>query len=260
MVGLGGLEQATRCQIDGGAESAVIEWMHDRDISQFFHVPGESFLSVLDELSDADVTVTTHRHESGASFAAEAFGKLTRRPAVCMATRARRIELGDRGPDCALRPYPSGGVGGSWWRRADSGAADSRTSIRVVFLRYPSPSGVSVVTRSADVRVHAGGSLRPVHGWNSRARGSRLALVDVLEAEVTETANWDPAQQEAREVADLDPALDAISSARRVAFLVGTEVERGAGLLDDWRSWRRCCKGRRLLHLAPIQARLRQWP
>src|SRR5665213_3521391 len=70
----------------GGA--LVVQWLQDRGIELFFEVPGESFLAVLDALHDADkVRIATMRHESGASFAAEAFGKISGRPAVCMATR-----------------------------------------------------------------------------------------------------------------------------------------------------------------------------
>jgi acetolactate synthase-1/2/3 large subunit len=66
----------------------VVRWMEVNGVTAFFHVPGESFLPVLDALRDSVViqTITT-RHEGGAAFAAEAFGKITGFPAVCMATR-----------------------------------------------------------------------------------------------------------------------------------------------------------------------------
>jgi acetolactate synthase-1/2/3 large subunit len=53
-----------------------------------FCVPGESYLPLLDGLYDhPDVRVVTCRHEASASNAAEATGKLTGRPGVCMVTR-----------------------------------------------------------------------------------------------------------------------------------------------------------------------------
>ena len=53
-----------------------------------FTVPGESFLSVLDALRDEpDFRLVAARHEGGAGFMAEAVGKLTGVPALCMATR-----------------------------------------------------------------------------------------------------------------------------------------------------------------------------
>ncbi|MCL8206886.1 MAG: thiamine pyrophosphate-binding protein [Actinomycetia bacterium] len=66
----------------------IAEWMEAFGLGAFFHVPGETFLSVLDALYDRPgIRVVTFRHESGAAFAAEAYGKLGGRPAVAMGTR-----------------------------------------------------------------------------------------------------------------------------------------------------------------------------
>lgn len=52
-------------------------------------VPGESYLEVLDGLYDHQysIRVVTNRHENGAAFMAEAYGKLTGKPGICMVTR-----------------------------------------------------------------------------------------------------------------------------------------------------------------------------
>jgi acetolactate synthase-1/2/3 large subunit len=53
-----------------------------------FCVPGESYLAVLDALVDApEINVTACRQEGGAAIMAEAAGKLTGRPGICMVTR-----------------------------------------------------------------------------------------------------------------------------------------------------------------------------
>jgi acetolactate synthase I/II/III large subunit len=54
-----------------------------------FGVPGESYLAVLDGLHarQAQIRFITCRQEGGAAFMAEAHGKLTGRPGVCMVTR-----------------------------------------------------------------------------------------------------------------------------------------------------------------------------
>jgi acetolactate synthase I/II/III large subunit len=52
-----------------------------------FCLPGESFLPVLDALYDSPIRLVSSRHEQGASNAAEAYGKLTGRPGVCIVTR-----------------------------------------------------------------------------------------------------------------------------------------------------------------------------
>lgn len=54
-----------------------------------FGVPGESYLAVLDAIVDVEdrLRFITCRHEAGAANMAEAYGKLTGRPGICMVTR-----------------------------------------------------------------------------------------------------------------------------------------------------------------------------
>lgn len=52
-----------------------------------FGVPGESYLAVLDALRDAPLRMLVTRHEGGAANMADAYGKLTGRPGVCLVTR-----------------------------------------------------------------------------------------------------------------------------------------------------------------------------
>ena len=52
-----------------------------------FSLPGESFLPVLDALYESPIRLVSCRHEQGAANAAEAYGKLTGRPGICIVTR-----------------------------------------------------------------------------------------------------------------------------------------------------------------------------
>ena len=52
-----------------------------------FCVPGESYLAVLDALHDAPIRLITCRHEAAAANMAEAHGKLTGEPGICLVTR-----------------------------------------------------------------------------------------------------------------------------------------------------------------------------
>ena len=53
-----------------------------------FTVPGESFLAVLDALYDhPEIRLVVCRQEGGAANMADAYGKLTGRPGICMVTR-----------------------------------------------------------------------------------------------------------------------------------------------------------------------------
>jgi acetolactate synthase-1/2/3 large subunit len=56
-------------------------------VSDVFCVPGESYLAVLDALHDAAIRVTVCRQEGGAAMMAEAAGKISGRPGICMVTR-----------------------------------------------------------------------------------------------------------------------------------------------------------------------------
>jgi acetolactate synthase-1/2/3 large subunit len=61
--------------------------VHGADLA--FCVPGESYLEVLDALFDVRdrFKLVNARHEAGAANMAEAYGKLTGKPGICMVTR-----------------------------------------------------------------------------------------------------------------------------------------------------------------------------
>ena len=72
----------------GTAARRLVETLAVNGVTRVFCVPGESYLAVLDALVDhPEIDVITCRHEAGAANMAEAYGKLTGRPGVCMVTR-----------------------------------------------------------------------------------------------------------------------------------------------------------------------------
>jgi len=67
---------------------AAVRTLEQRGVKFAFGVPGESFLGLLDALYETpNVRLIGTRHEGGAAFMAEAVGKLTGTPAICMGTR-----------------------------------------------------------------------------------------------------------------------------------------------------------------------------
>lgn len=75
-----------RCIVRAG--DAAVEVLARAGVKRFYAVPGESFLEIMDAVeSRPDLSLISTRHESGASFMAEADAKLTGVPAVAMATR-----------------------------------------------------------------------------------------------------------------------------------------------------------------------------
>jgi acetolactate synthase I/II/III large subunit len=65
----------------------LVDQLERNGVELAFCVPGESYLPVLDALYDSTIRLVTCRHEQGAANAAEAVGKLTGRPGVCLVTR-----------------------------------------------------------------------------------------------------------------------------------------------------------------------------
>lgn len=69
--------------------AAVVSLLAEAGSRRFYTVPGESFLELLDQVEqDPRTQLISTRHESGASFMAEADGRLTGAPAVALASRA----------------------------------------------------------------------------------------------------------------------------------------------------------------------------
>lgn len=66
----------------------LVDQLKQQGVQQVFCVPGESYLAVLDGLYDSDIELTVCRQEGGAAMMAEAYGKLTGQPGICMVTRA----------------------------------------------------------------------------------------------------------------------------------------------------------------------------
>ena len=67
----------------------LVQCLIEQGTTHAFGVPGESYLAVLDGFAEHPdkIQFITCRHEGGAAFMAEAAGKLTGRPGVCLVTR-----------------------------------------------------------------------------------------------------------------------------------------------------------------------------
>ena len=75
-----------RNRVTGG--QILVEALRRQGVDRVFCVPGESYLPVLDALYDIpEIALVSARHEGAAANMAEADGKLTGRPGICMVTR-----------------------------------------------------------------------------------------------------------------------------------------------------------------------------
>jgi acetolactate synthase I/II/III large subunit len=70
-----------------GAQT-LVDQLVVHGVETAFCIPGESYIAVLDALRDAPIRLVVARHEAGAANMADAYGKLTGRPGICIVTRA----------------------------------------------------------------------------------------------------------------------------------------------------------------------------
>ena len=78
-----------RSQIERSGGHVLADQLRLHGVDRVFCVPGESYLDLLDGLYGQRnaIQLICTRHEAGAANMADAYGKLTGRPGICMATR-----------------------------------------------------------------------------------------------------------------------------------------------------------------------------
>lgn len=68
------------------AAEFFVRCLENEGVEYIFGIPGEENLDVMDALLDSKIQFITTRHEQGAAFMADVYGRLTHRAGVCMAT------------------------------------------------------------------------------------------------------------------------------------------------------------------------------
>nr|WP_161827219.1 acetolactate synthase large subunit [Petrachloros mirabilis] len=64
----------------------LIRCLEQEGVEYIFGLPGEENLQVLEALRNSTIQFITTRHEQGAAFMADVYGRLTGRPGVCLST------------------------------------------------------------------------------------------------------------------------------------------------------------------------------
>lgn len=64
----------------------MVTCLENEGVEYIFGIPGEENLHVMDALLDSNIRFIVTRHEQGASFMADMYGRLTGRAGVCLAT------------------------------------------------------------------------------------------------------------------------------------------------------------------------------
>jgi acetolactate synthase-1/2/3 large subunit len=63
-----------------------VKCLENEGVEYIFGIPGEDNLYLMDALLDSAIKFITVRHEQGAAFMADVYGRLTGRAGVCLAT------------------------------------------------------------------------------------------------------------------------------------------------------------------------------
>lgn len=68
------------------AAELLVKCLENEGVEYIFGIPGEENIGVMDALLESDIQFITTRHEQGAAFMADVYGRLTGRAGVCMST------------------------------------------------------------------------------------------------------------------------------------------------------------------------------
>ena len=68
------------------ASELIVRCLENEGVRYVFGVPGEEILDIVDSLADSRIRFIPTRHEQGAAFMADAYGRLTGKAGVCLST------------------------------------------------------------------------------------------------------------------------------------------------------------------------------
>ncbi len=126
------------------ATELMIRCLENEGVHYIFGIPGEENLDFMDALSESDqITFVTTRHEQGAAFMANVYGRLSTYPGVCLAT---------------LGPGATNLV---------TGIADAQLD-RAPLVAITGQAARGSAIKESHQSIDVVGMLRPVTNWNAR--------------------------------------------------------------------------------------------
>jgi acetolactate synthase-1/2/3 large subunit len=185
-----------------------------------FCVPGESYIAVLDALGDAPIRLTSARHEAAAANMAEAYGKLTGRPGVCLVTRGPGATHASVGLHTAFQDStPLILLVGQVPRRMLGREAFQELDYRVTFNGLVKWAGqIEAAERTPELVAHAFST-----AVSGRPGPVLLAMPEDVLGEAVEVddadAYWVPRAEPSR--ADLDRIRQVLAAAERPLVVAG---------------------------------------
>jgi acetolactate synthase I/II/III large subunit len=125
------------------ASDLIVQCLENEQVRYVFGLPGEEILDILDSFLESRITFVPTRHEQGAAFMADAYGRLTGRPGVCLST------LGPGATNLA------------------TGVADANLD-RAPLVAITGQAGRDRIHKESHQRVDIVEHLRPLTKWNTR--------------------------------------------------------------------------------------------
>jgi acetolactate synthase-1/2/3 large subunit len=125
------------------ASDLIVECLENEQVRYVFGLPGEEILDILDSFLESRITFIPTRHEQGAAFMADAYGRLTGRPGVCLST------LGPGATNLA------------------TGIADANLD-RAPLVAITGQAGRDRIHKESHQRVDIVEHFRPLTKWNTR--------------------------------------------------------------------------------------------
>jgi len=168
------------------ASDLLVQCLEHEEVRYVFGLPGEEILDILDSLLDSRITFIPTRHEQGAAFMADAYGRLTGRAGVCLAT------LGPGATNLA------------------TGVADANLD-RAPLVAITGQAGRDRIHKESHQRVDIVEHLRPLTKWNTRVETSAVIpevirkAFKLAESEKPGACHVEVPEDVAREAADGAP-------------------------------------------------------
>jgi acetolactate synthase I/II/III large subunit len=131
------------------ASDLIVQCLENEGVRYVFGLPGEEILDILDSLLGSPITFIPTRHEQGAAFMADAYGRLTGRAGVCLST------LGPGATNLA------------------TGIADANLD-RAPLVAITGQAGRDRVHKESHQRVDIVETLRPLTKWNTHVETSAV--------------------------------------------------------------------------------------
>src|SRR2546429_3804973 len=210
------------------ATELLVACLENEGVEFLFALPGEESLDVLDSLAGSRIRVILVRHEQGAAFMADVYGRLTGKAGVCLATLgpgATNLLTGVA--DANLDRVPLVAITGQ--ASLDRMHKESHQYIDVMALFKPVTKWQAQIARAAIIPEAVRKAFKVAQTEKPGATHLELPE-DVAAMPVGECADETPLRVQAPFVpepltAQVKQAIQAIQSARRPLILAGNRSE-----------------------------------